>query len=495
MNRRTLLTSALFALGAGRLPLPAWIGPAASTGKGLAARPVAVRRTEISRRLQAVRLRQCRCAERRRGARDRDRHLRQFQHRRRRRQRRVGDRHRLYLRNAVDARHSTRCRAEYGLLAEAVSHPDDFSSASYRLRAEAKWHDGKPVTPEDVIFSFNAFKKHSPQLRRLLPPRRQGGENRRSRNHLHVRRARQSRIAADRRPASGPAAALVGRHRQERQQARHRRDHARAAARQRRLSHQGVFARPQHRLRAREGLLGRRDSTSMSAATISTNSASNISAIRRSRSKRSRATRSIGEPRTAPRTGRPPTISPPSRKAGSSSKSFRSAIVGVMQAFAFNIRRAKFQDPRVRLAFNYAFDFEEMNKQIFFGQYKRIASYFQGTELASSGLPDRTRAGDPGNGARQGPRRSFSPRPISNPVGGDPQAVRNNLREAVRLFKEAGYEVRDGKLVNGKTGEPYCGRISRRRSELRARVPVLQAFARPARRHGNGAHASTMRNT
>ena len=43
----------------------------------------------------------------------------------------------------------------------------------------------------------------------------------------------------------------------------------------------------------------------------------------------------------------------------------------------------------------------------------------------------------------------------SNPVGGNPQAVRSNLREAVRLFKEAGYEVRDGKLVDGKTGEPY----------------------------------------
>ena len=53
---------------------------------------------------------------------------------------------------------------EYGLIAEAVSYPDDFSAASYRLRAEAKWHDGKPMTPDDVIFSFNAFKKYSPQL-------------------------------------------------------------------------------------------------------------------------------------------------------------------------------------------------------------------------------------------------------------------------------------------------------------------------------------------
>jgi microcin C transport system substrate-binding protein len=52
---------------------------------------------------------------------------------------------------------------EYGLLAEAVSHPADHSSVTYRLRAEAKWHDGKPVTVEDVIFSLDAFKTHHPQ--------------------------------------------------------------------------------------------------------------------------------------------------------------------------------------------------------------------------------------------------------------------------------------------------------------------------------------------
>jgi microcin C transport system substrate-binding protein len=52
---------------------------------------------------------------------------------------------------------------EYGLLAEAVSHPDDHSWVTYRLRAEAKWHDGKPVTVEDVIFSLDAFKKNHPQ--------------------------------------------------------------------------------------------------------------------------------------------------------------------------------------------------------------------------------------------------------------------------------------------------------------------------------------------
>ena len=52
----------------------------------------------------------------------------------------------------------------YGLLAEEVAYPDDFSFVRYRLRTGARWHDGAPVTPEDVVFSFNAFKKNSPQL-------------------------------------------------------------------------------------------------------------------------------------------------------------------------------------------------------------------------------------------------------------------------------------------------------------------------------------------
>src|SRR5262249_48016778 len=53
--------------------------------------------------------------------------------------------------------------ADYGLLAEAVSYPPDFSSVTYRLRAQARFHDGRPVTVEDVIFSFETFKKYDPQ--------------------------------------------------------------------------------------------------------------------------------------------------------------------------------------------------------------------------------------------------------------------------------------------------------------------------------------------
>src|SRR6516225_11132387 len=57
--------------------------------------------------------------------------------------------------------------SEYGLLAEAVSYPADFSLVIFRLRPEARWHDGAPVTPEDVIFSFDAYKRFSPEHREL----------------------------------------------------------------------------------------------------------------------------------------------------------------------------------------------------------------------------------------------------------------------------------------------------------------------------------------
>jgi microcin C transport system substrate-binding protein len=127
---------------------------------------------------------------------------------------------------------------------------------------------------------------------------------------------------------------------------------------------------------------------------------------------------------------------------------------GIMQAFAFNTRRDKFKDARLRRAFNYAFDFEEMNKQIFYGQYTRVASYFEGTELACSGLPSGQELAILEAVRDKVPGEVFTT-PYGNPVGGTPEAVRTNLREGLRLLREAGYEVRNQKLVNAKTGEPF----------------------------------------
>jgi microcin C transport system substrate-binding protein len=126
---------------------------------------------------------------------------------------------------------------------------------------------------------------------------------------------------------------------------------------------------------------------------------------------------------------------------------------GGMQAYAFNIRRPKFADPRVRRAFNLALNFEELNKQIFFGQYKRVNSYFEGMELASSGLPEGAELAILETVRDKVPPEVFTT-PYTNPSGGNPDAVRTNLREATRLLREAGYEIRNGKLTNTKTNEP-----------------------------------------
>lgn len=127
---------------------------------------------------------------------------------------------------------------------------------------------------------------------------------------------------------------------------------------------------------------------------------------------------------------------------------------GVMIGFVPNLRREKFQDPRVREALNYAFNFQEMNQAIFFDQYERIDSYFYGDELASSGVPTGLELEILESVRDLVPEEVFTT-PYENPVAEDSGAYRDNLREAVRLFREAGYELKDGKMVNSATGEPF----------------------------------------
>ena len=164
-----------------------------------------------------------------------------------------------------------------------------------------------------------------------------------------------------------------------------------------------------------------------------------------------------------------------------------------MQGFAFNLRRDQFKDARLRRAFNYAFDFEEMNKQLFYGQYKRINSYFDGTELASSGLPEGQELEILETVRDKVPAEVFTT-PYTNPVGGNPEAVRDNLRESARLLKEAGFEVRDRKLVDA-AGKPVTVEILVAGSVGRAHRAVLQAVAGTHRRHRHRSASSTTRST
>lgn len=114
--------------------------------------------------------------------------------------------------------------------------------------------------------------------------------------------------------------------------------------------------------------------------------------------------------------------------------------VNGMQAFILNLRRAKFQDVRVRQAFNLAFDFEWSNANLFYGQYTRSRSFFNNSELEATGLPG------PAELALLEPLKDKIPPEVftkeyQNPSNPDPGARRANLKQASGLMAAAGWAV------------------------------------------------------
>jgi microcin C transport system substrate-binding protein len=125
-----------------------------------------------------------------------------------------------------------------------------------------------------------------------------------------------------------------------------------------------------------------------------------------------------------------------------------------MQGFVYNTRRALFADARVRQALAYAFDFEWLNKNIFYGLYRRTTSYFFNSELAARGLPN------PEELKLLEPLRAELPPEVFTAEYQPPKTdgsgnIRDNLREGLRLLKEAGWEIRDNKLINVASGKPF----------------------------------------
>ena len=362
----------------------------------------------------------------------------------------------LAIYETLMARAQDEIATEYGLLAEAASHPDDFAWVIYRLRKEARWHDGKPVTPEDVIFSIEALKKNSPMYASY---------------YRHVAKAekigeRDIKFTFDA-PGNRELPTIVGE----------------------------LVVLPKHYWEGSDSEGRKRD---ISATTLEKPLGSGPYRIKEFVAGRSVALERvkdywganlpvrIGQENfdemrfeffrdnlvalEAFKADQADWISENSAKQWATAYEFPAVSekrvvkeefpvndLGRMQAFVLNLRREQFRDARLRRAFNYAFDFEEMNKQLFFGQYKRIDSYFYGTELASSGLPQGQELEILEMVRDKVPAEVFTT-PYTNPVGGNPEAVRGSLRESARLLKEAGFEVRDRKLVDA-TGKPVTAEI------------------------------------
>ena len=125
-----------------------------------------------------------------------------------------------------------------------------------------------------------------------------------------------------------------------------------------------------------------------------------------------------------------------------------------MQAFTMNTRRPKFADPRVRRALAYAFDFEWTNRNLFFGQYTRTESYFSNSDLATRARPEGEELEILERYRGRIPDEVFT-RVYEAPETDGSGWPRDNLRRAFALLEEAGWVVRDFELVKAETGEPF----------------------------------------
>jgi microcin C transport system substrate-binding protein len=343
---------------------------------------------------------------------------------------------------------------EYGLLAEGVRFPEDFSSVTYRLRDNAKWHDGKPVTAEDVIFSFDAYKKNSPYM---------------SAYYRHVTKAektgeRDVTFTFDS-PGNRELPQIVG---QLTVLPKHWWEGSDKNGKKRDIA-QTTLEPPlgNGAYRIKEFSPGRtiayervkdywgkdlnvnvgRDNFDEQRYEYFRDSTVAIEAFKADtvdfRMENSAKDWATAYDFPAMKDGRAVREEFPIRSSGG------------MQGFAFNIRRQKFKDARVRQAFDCVMDFEDMNQALFFGQYTRINSYFEGLELASSGLPQGKELEILQTVKDKVPAEVFT-KVYMSPVNGTPDKIRANFREAWRLLKEAGYEVRNQKLVDVKSGEQYA---------------------------------------
>jgi microcin C transport system substrate-binding protein len=340
----------------------------------------------------------------------------------------------------------------YGLLAEAAAYPDDFSYVVYRLNAAARWHDGKPVTPDDVVFSFDAFKKNSPMY---------------SAYYRHIVKCEQAGERDVRFTFDGPGnrelpsiageVPVLPKHWWEGTDAQGRKRDVTATTLEIPL---GSAAYRIKEFVAGRTLVMERVKDYWGNDLPHSIGQDNFDQLRfeffRDDTVGREAFKADQMDWFTERSGKQWSTAydfPAGREKRVIKEKFPDASSGRMQGFAFNLRRPLFGDVRVRRAFNYAYDWEESDRQLSNGEYHRNGSYFDGIpELTSSGLPEGQELQILETVRDKVPAEVFTT-PYKNPVGGNPDAARNNLREATRLLKEAGFEIRDRKLFD-PAGQP-----------------------------------------
>jgi microcin C transport system substrate-binding protein len=345
----------------------------------------------------------------------------------------------------------------YCLIAEGAAHPDDFSYVIYRLRSDARWHDGKPVTADDVVFSFDAFKKNSPLYSSYFG---------------HIAKCeklgeRDVKFTFDspgnrELPNISGQLIILPKHWWEGTDAQGRKRDVTATTLEPPLG-SGPY-------RIKEFVAGRtlvlekvRDYW---AKDLPLNiGQDNFDELHyeffRDDTIGREAFKADQFDWYMERSAKEWSVSydfPAVKEKRVLKELFPVLNEGRMQGFAFNLRRPLFRDVRFRRAFNYAFDFEEMNRLLSSGVYHRDSSYFDGIpELMATGLPEGQELEILETVRDKVPAEVFTT-PYQDPVGGTPEAARKNLSEGARLLKEAGFEIRDRKLVD-PAGQPVSVEI------------------------------------
>jgi microcin C transport system substrate-binding protein len=341
---------------------------------------------------------------------------------------------------------------EYGLLAEAVKFPADYSSVTYRLRDGARWHDGEPVTADDVVYSFEMLKEHNPQQAYY---------------YQHVVKAektgeREVTFTFDE-PGNRELPHIVGqllilpRHYWEGTDATgNKRDITRSTL-------EPPLGSGPYRVKSvipgRTIVYERVPDYWGKDLPVNVGS-NNFDEIRyeyfRDETVELEAFKADQIDWRQETTARVwatgydfPAVKDGRVVLEMFEEPYRTA--GLMVGFIFNLDRDPFKDPRVRQAFNLAFPYEEINKSLFYGQYVRLSSYFDGIPLAAEGLPEGRELALLEEVRDQVPPEVFT-EVYRNPDNSTAAKARNNLRAALELLEAAGWTL-DGNRLIGADGK------------------------------------------
>ncbi|PWC44843.1 extracellular solute-binding protein [Azospirillum sp. TSO22-1] len=344
----------------------------------------------------------------------------------------------------------------YGLLAESVEVPDDRSSVVFRLNPKARWHDGTPVTADDVLFSYEVQRQYGTPNRRLFYAKvalaekldgrtvrfaflrePDGGIDREMPMLMGLLGVQQKawwqgrtfdRTTLDPPPGSGPY-----RIRQV--------EPGRRIVYERAADYWGrdlPVRRGQNNFDALVYDYYRDDTVALEAFKAGQ------ADVRRESEPGKWATGYEG----------------PALRAGKIVlEELATGRPEYARGFILNARRPLFRDRKVRQALGYAVDFAWINRTHYHGALKRTASFYPNSALAATGLPgpDELKVLEPFRPILP-PEVFTTAFTLPQTDGSGPYASRANQREALRLLAEAGWTIQNGKLLNG-AGRPFVFEI------------------------------------